>query len=233
MTLDSLYRDLPDDEKLAFLELENSYRDAYNRFLNNADNNSPFEQHQREYITSVLSAVDALELDDFKFSAIFNNNEVYEYFNEFYNYVNGYIIKIRIKQSRRLKKYSVLLDNTTKERIRFHLDQMKELADHLELPQSKIDNILRKIVDLELEMTRERTRLEVYADLVIYLSTVVGDVTKNLNPVHRWIEAISKTLGKAKENEQLNNSLPSPKEVKKIDPPKQQNDEVSDDDIPF
>lgn len=81
--------------------------------------------------------------------------------NAFSLYVRGYTTEIQIRHSRRAKVYSVPSDLATKERIRHHLNEMKSLCDRLEISVVKKEIILKKILDLELEMTRERTRFEI------------------------------------------------------------------------
>jgi hypothetical protein len=143
---------------------------------------------------------------------------------------------VRIRHSRRAKRYSVALDTATKQKIKHHLDQLKEITGSLELSTAKRESVLGKILALEMELARERTRFEVIAALILESATVAGQAGEKLEPWRKWIDSIANLFGLAKDRDVHNPSLPSPEERKQIEPPKRQlpaprND--TDDDIPF
>ncbi len=108
---------------------------------------------------------------------------------------------------------------------------------------SKREAILGKILALEMELARERTRFEVIAALVLEAATVAGEAGERLEPLWKWINPITNLFGLAKEKDVHNPSLPSPEERKQIEPPKRQRPAppladsppplADDDEIPF
>lgn len=145
-------------------------------------------------------------------------------------------MQIRIRHSRRAKRYSVALDDATKQKIRHHLTQLKELADKLEISTAKREAILDRILALEIEMERERTRFDVVASFILEVSTVAGEVGDKLEPWRKWIDSIAGLLGRAKEKDAQNPGLPPPEERKKIEPPKGRaapEEKRGDDEPPF
>ena len=231
MIADSLLFDLSDDPELSFLELESSFKDDLDNFLSRADQNSSYEEHYMEYISSTITSAAELDLTNFKYTSFsyLKDEEIYNFYKEFVMYVRTYILKIRIRHSKSAKTYSIPLDDTTKEKIRDCLGKMKMLCDNLDFSVEKKEIVFKKILDLELEMTRERTRFEIYAGLSLNIASTIGEIGKKAEPLRKLIDAISNLLGKAKDKEPQQ-SLPAPKEMKRIEHVKQSS---LDDDVPF
>lgn len=237
MISDDDYFDLPEDPELAFLKLEKDARAVLDKRLDAADEQSPFYEYYQDYINSTLAAARGLQLDYFEFwTTPTNRNEIYDTYRSFSLEVAKYTMQIRIRHSRRAKRYSVALDSATKQKIRHHLAQLKELSDKLELSSAKREAIRSKILALEMEMERERTRFDVVASFLLEAATVAGEIGEKLEPWRKWVDSIAGLLGRAKEKDS-HLSLPHPEEHRKIEPPKRQlpspKNESSDDDIPF
>lgn len=240
MLKDDDYIDLPEDEDLAFLQIEKYLRATLDARIDQGDNNSPFDQYRIEYINSTIAAARALKIDFFsRWNTPRIDDDVYQIYLAFSLVVAEYRMQVRIRHSRRMKRYSVALDSATKQKIRHHLTQLKELTDKLEIPTAKREAIYAKIVALEMEMERERTRFEVFAALALETATVVGEVGEKLEPWRKFIDSIANLIGVAKGKDTQNPALPSPEERKQIEPPKNQvpspgkKDLRSDDEIPF
>ncbi len=232
---DDHYMNLPDNPELAFLEIEKSVKKTLEARLDGGDNNSPYTLWYREYINKVIAAARTLNVNGFEYLVYpkFGEDEIYTYYQDFSNYVMGYVMELRIRYSSKVKQHSIPLDSATKEKIRHHLGQMKTLCDRLELSTEKKEIILRKISDLEIEMTRERTRFEIYAGLSLATASIAGEIGDKVAPLRKLFDSISNLLGKAKDSE-AQQYLPAPKEMKKIEPPKvQTNASEIDDDVPF
>jgi hypothetical protein len=123
----------------------------------------------------------------------------------------------------------------TKQKIRHHLAQLKELTGKLEISTAKREAIYARILALEMEMERERTRLEVVAALVLETATVAGEVGEKLEPWRKWVDSIANLFGLAKDKDSQHPSLPAPEDRKRLDPPKRQLPSPTPDDseIPF
>jgi hypothetical protein len=237
MLKDDDYFDLPEDEELAFLQLEKECRELLERRIDNGDNNSPFSQYYQEYINSTLAAARGLGLKYFDlWETPTRDNDICDAYRAFSLDVARHTMQIRIRHSRRAKRYSVALDAATKQKIRHHLEQLKELAEKLEISTTKREAVLSKILALEMELERERTRFEVVASFILEAASIANEVGEKLEPWRRWVDSIAGLLGHAKEKDAHNPRLPHPEERKKLEPPKPQlrpSSKQADDDIPF
>jgi hypothetical protein len=235
------YLELPEDPELAFLKLEKSFRGQLQARLDDADNDSPYNQWYIDYVNSTLGAAIGLGINYFNDtvipSSLERNFDYHGYISDFRTKVDLYVIQIRIKHSRRAKHYSVPLDSATREKIRHHLNQLKDITRQLEISDLKRDAILKKIIGLEAEIERDRTRFELAMALIIEGSNAVGVAGEKTTKWRELIDSITRLLGKAKEKDVQ--GLPPPDDHKQIEPPKKQLPPPSgkpreiDDDIPF
>lgn len=237
MINDGEFYDLPEDPDLAFVKLENEFREAADKQLEVAENNGQYDTIWQNYVNCTIAAARELGITYFEqWETPRVGRNFYEAYRSFSLAVAQYTMQVRIRHSRRAKRYSVALDTATKQKIKLHLEQLKELALSLELSTAKRDSILGKILALEMELARERTRFEVIAALFLESATVVGQAGEKLEPWRKWIDLIANLFGLAKDKDVHNPSLPSPEERKQIEPPKRQlpaPDIDTVDDIPF
>jgi len=160
--------DLPEDRYLAFLKIEHGLREKLNQRLDTGEENSPWFEWYQDYANAVIGAAQGLEIDGFDHLEVpSNKNNYHDEYRRIVLTVDRLAIQIRIDNSRRSKRYSVALDSAAKAKIRHHLTQLKELTDKLELPQRKCETIISKIIALEEELERERTRFEVVGAFIV------------------------------------------------------------------
>jgi hypothetical protein len=243
MMKDDDYIDLPEDEELAFLQIEKECRALLNKRIDEARDDSPFLEYYQDYINSTLAGAHGLQIDHFskwetptfKQNIASTHDQVYDTYRAFSLAVAEYTMQVRIRHSRRAKRYSVAIDSATKSKIRHHLTQLKELTEKLEIPIAKREAIYAKIVALEMEMERERTRFEVIAALVLETASVVGQAGEKLEPWRKWIDSIASLFGHAKDKDTQHPSLPLPEDRKRLDPPKRDlpSPPPDDSEIPF
>lgn len=246
MLKDDDYIDLPEDEELAFLQIEKECRALLDKRIDEGSEISPFLEYYQEYINSTLAGARGLQIDYFSkwetpaFKTGSKNlstirDQVYDTYRAFSLAVAEYTMQVRIRHSRRAKRYSVAIDSATKSKIRHHLTQLKELTEKLEIPIAKREAIYAKIVALEMEMERARTRFEVIAALVLETASVVGQAGEKLEPWRKWIDSIASLFGHAKDKDTQHSSLPSPEDRKRLDPPKRElpSPPPDDSEIPF
>lgn len=232
------YFDLPEDYDLAFLKIERDLRNKLQLRLDGGDDQSPFLEWYQDYINSVLGAARGLGIEAFNgFEIPTNRISYHDEYRAFTLAVDQYVMQVRIRHSRRVKRYSVALDSVAKEKIMHHLTQLKELTNKLEISNRKREAIIAKILALESEVERERTRFEVVGALIVESATVAGEAGEKLEPWRKWIDSIAKLIGVAKESDVANPSLPLPEERKRIEPPRRKlpppDSGNIDDDIPF
>lgn len=237
MSDENLYAELPEDPEQAFLILEQRFRDECNRQINSAHESERTDVYYVDYIAQVLATINALGLEA-EFDAQVPKIEEVDY-NTYLNFgkdVKYYRTMLEIKRGRRVQKFSVRFDGSTKQKIRHHLTKVREIVENMEVSQDKKEALLLKIGALEQEVDRDRTRFEAYAALVIESAGVLGDAADKLESVRKWLDTIGRVIWGAKKEEDAK-QLPPPAELKRIQPPQTteqlpENDNL-DDDIPF
>lgn len=156
--------------------------------------------------------------------------------------VDHYIINVQITHSRRSRGYSVALDPATKAKIRHHLSLIKDTVDRLEVPQDKKDRLYDKILALEGEVNRDRTRFDAYSALFLEAATTTGKAARKLKPLMKLLQPITILFANAKDNEDTQLRLPPAPTRKRLEPPQlklpppaepQPLPPDLDDDIPF
>src|SRR5262249_2515394 len=142
--------------------------------------------------------------------------------------------RLQIRHGRRTQGYSVKFDAPTKQKLRHHLQQMRELVDKVEVEQKKKEALFSKINALQEEVDRDRTRLESFADLTV---TAAGILDTALEPINKILNSIARVIHGAQQEEQK--QLPAPRKPKQIEGPKEAKAPQGgkrgdmDDEIPF
>jgi hypothetical protein len=210
-------RDLPSDPIEAFLKLEETAREKF-------DQSDGQQLARMQYMNAVITIAQTLGLDflsGFKYPA---NDDVsmYQFSQKYDNLlltVDRFLLAHRMDRTNRDKQFSVVLDPPTKSKIRHYIAQIKEVVDHLDLPQSKKEAIYNRINALSSEVDRARTRFEVLMGAVLIAADTGGKAGRALAPVRRLLNPIIRLLSEAKEAEELL-SLPAPDEVKRLPAPR-------------
>ncbi len=236
---------LPDDPELAFVQYESSIRKRVQSAITNSAGYGT-QEHQFEYISHVLGMVKALNLDVLSGWRMPSADESEEIIQGTYigllADVDFNSIQIRIKNARRIKKYSVALDPAAKEKIRHHLSKVKQIIDRLEVSDKKRNALYSKIGALENEVNRDRTRFDAAMALVLEGAETGGKAGELLKPLREIIDSITSVIKAAKDDEDIKYpSLVAPETPKQIESPKKQlpspesNQDLGDldDEIPF
>jgi hypothetical protein len=124
---------------------------------------------------------------------------------------------LSIRRGRRIQGHSVKFDTVAKQKLRHHLEQMRALVDKLDMEHDKREALFSKIDALQLEVDRDRTRFEAFAELTIAAS---GLLDTALEPINRLINNIGRVFFDAKEEE--SKKLPPPAPTKRIEGPKKE-----------
>jgi len=245
MITDDELLNLPDDPELAFIQYETVLRE---RIITNIDQSDGYgvDEYKIEYISHVLGVAKALDLqilDGWSVpSSNSTSNAIDQDFKQLLTDVGYYTVQIRIKNARRIKKYSVSLDPAAKMKIRHHLEKIKEFVDRLDASDKKKEVLYSKITALENEVNRDRTRFDAVMALILEGAETGGEAGKRLKPFRELLDSVTGVLKAAKEIEESESPrLSAPETPKQIPPPKKQlppPDESGssgdlDDEIPF
>jgi hypothetical protein len=215
-----LYANLPRDPEKAFLHLERYYRERCEEQVKKAHQDEDVGHFWAEYIGRVLAAIRELGL-----TPQFDNERMpkveeigYNTYINFGKEVEYYRTQLLIRHGLRVQGYSLALDSATKQKISHHLTKIREIVHKLEVTDEKKESLYSKIEALQLEVDRDRTRLDAYADLVIGATGAVGEAVEKLEPLRKWLDSIARLLWISQTEE--TRKLPAPEKRKQIEPPR-------------
>jgi len=220
MNEEEIYASLPRDPEQAFLHLERYYREKCEDQVNKARQDETVGRFWADYIGRVLAVIRELGLTtQFNSERMPKVEEIdYNTYMNFGKEVEFYRTQLLIRHGLRVQGYSVALDSATKQKIGHHLAKIREIVNKLEVSDEKREALYSKIEALQLEVDRDRTRLDAYADLVIEAAAAVGESVEKLEPIRKWFDSIARLLWNARTEE--TKQLPAPQQKKQIEPPR-------------
>lgn len=242
MISDDELLNLPDDPELAFVQYEDSLRKKLHVEIA-ASEGDETEDVRRDYVNHVLAAAKAFDVEDLRdWHVPPVDDRIFGFYNQLLSEVTNYTVQIRIRHSRRVKRYSVALNSAARQKIRHHLGKIKQTIDRLDVSQSKKEALFGKIAALEDEVNRDRTRFDAIMALVLETANTGGEAARRLEPVRKFIDSITGLIKEAKDDEDTASPrLKAPNERKRIEGPHKKtaapddNEQVVDldDEIPF
>jgi hypothetical protein len=239
-----LFDNLPDDPELAFLLLEERFRNERLETIEQYDPSRSTTEDDLRYFSRTLAARTELGLK------ILENWELpnaFDYSDDLYKNFIGEVDHFRtifeIRNSRRNKGLTVRFDATAKAKLRHHTSQLRDFVSRLEIDDWKRDDIYSAINALDLEIDRDRSRLGVVGQFFVTCGSILGETADKAEPARKWLDSISRLIWGAEMQERTEH-LPAPdrrREIpappRQIEPPKELSRKVRrsklDDEIPF
>lgn len=233
------YEDLSDDNFVAFLQLEREFRNELEKNLDDGNNNN-WEWYAPEYMNKVLAAAKQLGIEALSaHSTPYGNKLNFDAFTTFQRDVDHVIVQMRIINSRRVGKYRVGLSSDQKTKLHAHIKKIRVVVEASNASSEKKEALFDIISRLSLEIDKDRTRYERFADLARSLAGLSKDVAEEgAEPWWKWFKLAAGVIDEAKENEP---KLPPPPDVKRIEAPRKELPKPDneggyrsmDDEIPF
>jgi hypothetical protein len=226
--------------ELAFVYLEDKFRKNFDSKIENTDNSRSFDLCVIEYMNHTKAAARALNLDILDPWDIPSHAQhgLSDQFNDFTAAIDHFIVQVLIDNARSTLRFSVGLDTDERDKLRNYIAEIKIIIDRSSLPQKKKERLYDLINRFLVEVDRDRTPWDRFADLVIGLSHLGGEAAQELEPARKLIDSIARLLGRSKEFEDATPELPPlaqrrqiPGPPKQLPSPKKRGD--MDDEIPF
>lgn len=214
------YENLPEDDHVAFLQLEREFRNELEEMQENP--NANWHYMTADYMNKTLAAANALGVDALSGFSVNtrDSNEHTDNFNDFLRAVDNVIIQMRIANSRTRNAMSVGLTEAQKTKIHHFIEKIRAEVETSTASNQKKENLYDILARLAQEISKDRTRYEKFADLARSLAGLSADVEREgARPWWPWFEKIMGLLDDAKEAEP---KLPKPPEIKKIEPPRKE-----------
>jgi len=233
--------DCPPD--LAFVRLERKFREILEGNLESSQNGNMYEHFVIEYMNHTLAAANALGLDILEFFSVpdpNNTSNLTQTYNNFRQVVDGYTVRVHIRNIRVGPATSLPFDEHEKKHIRAYVTKIKEIVDASALEPAKKEALMNRLNAFLAEVDKDRTSMQRFQDFIMSLAKTTADATEELEPTWKWARLIAAIFGVRQDAE--NAKLPPP--PKQIERPKQQIPPPSarrngtrradmDDDIPF
>jgi len=237
MLIEDTYNNLPADPELAFIQLERGYRAELAEAMKDSEHSND-DMHYLAYINQTHAAAHSLGLGIFEKWQIPNHRgNLYDAYKDFSINVEHYLVQIKVRHGRRTSGYSVALDPASKAKLQHYITQIREIVLKLEVTPRKKEALIAKITALSDEVDRDRTRMEVYAAVVMEVATTGGVAARKLKPLKEILDSAAKVLGFAKDAEDARPSLPASEERKRLAAPLRdvqvETPQSLDDELPF
>lgn len=231
MLHDINFDDLPDNPELQFRVLAERIFEVCRHCMSNND-----DEGERMYVSQIIHAAKALGLNQFTvYEKKYLENDglnFYTIYRDLKFAVDGYCTEVLIKNAQARKKYTVVLDSPTKQKIHHYILQIKECVEASDLEEFKKNALLHKINDFGKEVDKSRTSLQSGMLVLQGVCAAIGNGAKKLEPARKWVDSIAGVLDKAKDSESSSSSI-SYEEPKRIAGSKEVMDVVQDEDLPF
>jgi hypothetical protein len=237
---------LPEDPEEAFIELEGIVRSRFQSDWDALPGDESVIPILRKYLNAVLPAVRhyGIELTSEWSPPLRPESEQRGFYATFMDEVDFCISELRLRIATRIRRHSVVLDEATKIKLRHLLNELLGTVDKLEIPVAKKDRLRSRILALQEEIERERTRFETVGTLFIEACGYGGEGAKGFEPVVRLVERIGAAVGLAKNTADAKLPPPPKRIESKPAPDKGKNrasrsgggkgfDRPLDDEIPF
>jgi hypothetical protein len=155
------FNNLPRDPELAFLELEEGYRNDLERLIENSEQSAAIDYHCREYMNNVIAIASELGIEDLRGWEVPNTN-ISTAYGAFSTAVKHHVVRFRLRHARRQNDQSVRLTPSEKARIRSYIEKIRTIVEESkDTPAGKKEAVFKLLAALTEEVDRDRTRMEV------------------------------------------------------------------------
>lgn len=171
-------------------------------------------------------------------------NDFGAFYHEFNVKIDQYIAFARIRESARRKIDNITLSQVTRSRIHHHISKIRDILHRLEIETSKKEQIFARLNHFAEAVDMDRTDIRRLLDLILEIAGAGSEISKQLEPVRKQIDAISSLFAEARAL--ITASLPPWRAPKQIEAPKRRlpspksdtakdiaTSSELDDDIPF
>jgi hypothetical protein len=109
------------------------------------------------------------------------------------------MVRLQIARARELQKPQLALSDNAKEKVRFHIQQVRERIDATSLPQAVKDRLHKRLDELLAELSGKRVNLAAVMIGITGIFTAIGAVEADAIKLPDAVAAISRVLGEAQQ----------------------------------
>jgi hypothetical protein len=233
---------LPPEPRQRFVAIEEICRRRYEQATLQEDIQWSYVQDMRlQYMSSIVAAAKYLGIEPINRISIPKkskwNDDAYE---DFVNELHFYAMQLALEAADRNSQLSITLQGSTRQRLSTLSEHLREQVKKLDLPKTRVEQLLARIDQFERELTKPRLTFTSVAALTIYLAAAVADLGGAASTVRGAMNLIEEAVGGAKEAEDNEVAgMLGVYEPRKLEPPRieeavvAQKTFATEDDIPF
>ena len=200
---------------------------------------SAVQDARLRYMNTVVSAAKFLEISpicdmDIPRPSAWDDNV----FNDFVSDLSSYLMQLMMERADRRRRTAIVLEGTTRDRLRSLIIRLRGEVQQLDLPEARIDKVLRKIDELEKALEGQRLSFIAVATVVFGIAAVLSDFDGAATAVQKIVYKIEQIVGQAKDtqDEDAASQMIETEKVRQLAPPRVQDrpsTALPDDEIPF
>ena len=219
MALEEPYKELSDDEIVAFMQLEKEFRS--DKFRSDMDFRYLNDIITVNYMRNIASVIRELNVDALSpILEFFKNGGQHEDFPNFLRAVDNTILRIRVAKSRNRNAMVVGLSEGQKTKIHQFIEKIRTEVAGSAATEDKKDSIFNALKHLAAEVSKNRTGYERFADLARSLAGLSGYVAEK--GARAWWPLYGQIMDNIDDAKEAELQLSKQPEIKKIAGPKKQ-----------
>jgi hypothetical protein len=235
---DEDFEELPENDGDAFTRLEAISRERLHNAETDTNGNLTYESIMG-YMNEIAALASEFNIPDISYEQEPDN--YHTEFGRFTRAVEYRLAQIRVQRARRLRRNSVALTGTRRERIQHFLERIRDEIQGADIPDKRKRALLDRLADFERELAKNRFDLMKAMALFALAAAAAHDFVGTLNETKELVQSISAVLGSAQiEDEEAAKLLPQHEPFKAIPDLRQDAkaanpafDADLDDDVPF
>lgn len=189
------YNNLPEDNELKFLTLEEICRRKMKELLKKSGTLSSDNEIKRQYINTICTISSELKIEIYKdtnsIRKIFLNNN----FDMYIRNIDDIVTRIRLRKTSDDNSYSVCLKTKTRALIEREIAKLREIISRADLPPSKQEALLRRLDELQAEIYKGRVEFGKALAVMAFIMAGTATTTGFLADAPNAIATITKLLG--------------------------------------
>lgn len=234
---------LPEEPRERFVAMEEICRERFYAQTEGQEDWNIVQDWQLRYMTTVVAAAKHFSIKPISEMEVpkrsdFNNDA----YRDFVAELQFYVTQLMLEGAERNSRASIVLRGLARDRVVTLLSHARDQVRKLELPQSRIDHLLRLLDEFEKQLEKPRLHLVTLAVLALGIAGAISDLGGAAGTVRQLINQIEEIVGLEKEEQdkEAASRWVRHEPTKQLEPPRRPEEKPSrplaeemDDEIPF
>jgi len=203
ITQDEL-NDLPEDPRMAFTRIVSYAQERLSERLVSLDPNDESQWHIVEdaylgFMSLVVGSAKRFQIEPYASQQVPTVSDFrYQDYRQFRADLDHYLVQMIIDNSLRGRRETVQIPEKAKDRIRGHLNGLRDCLENATLNEAKRQALLDKLDAFEKELDRRRLSLASVTWVTLEILALPGAIWASADMVNKLVTNIMQTVGEAK-----------------------------------